>query len=89
MRQHIFDGRPSFKISFVYKETVVVTCDAGHSTNGSNYLANSYNVTCGGDGSFTGLDTRCTVVQCSVPEIPNATAQGGTTFGEHRNVVRS
>ena len=70
----------------MYKETVVVTCDAGYSTNGSNYLANSYNVTCGGDGSFTGLGTKCTVVQCSVPEIPNATVQGGTTFGEHRNV---
>ena len=25
-------------------------------------------------------------MQCSVPEIPNATAQGGTTFGEHCNV---
>ena len=71
----------------VYKETAVVTCVAGYSTNGSNYLANTYNVTCGRDGSFTRLDTRCTVVQCSVPEIPHATSQGGTTFGEPRNVT--
>ena len=48
---------------FVYKETAFVTCDAGYSTNRSNYLANSYNVTCGGDGSFTGLDTICSAVQ--------------------------
>ena len=41
---------------------------------------------CGGDGSFTGLDTKCTVVQCSVPEIPNATVEEGTTFGGHRDV---
>ena len=25
-------------------------------------------------------------MQCSVPEIPNATVEEGTTFGEHRNV---
>ena len=61
---------------FVYKETAVVTCVAGYYTNGSTYLANSYNVTCGRDGSFTGLDTKCTVVQCSMPEIPNATFSG-------------
>ena len=85
VRQHIFERRPSCNISFMYKETVVVTCDAGYPTNGSNDLANSNNVTFGGDTSFTGLDTRCTVVQCSMPEIPHATVQGGTTFGEHRN----
>ena len=72
---------------FVYKETAIVTCDAGYSTNRSNYLANSYNVTCGGDGSFTGLDTRCSAVPCPVPEIPNADSQGGSTFGEHRSVT--
>ena len=43
---------------FVYKETAIVTCDAGYSTNRSNDLANSSKMTCGGDGSFTGLDTR-------------------------------
>ena len=69
----------------MYKETVVVICDARYSTDCSNDLANSYNVTCGGDASFTGLDTKCTFVRCSVPETPHATVQGGTNFGEHSN----
>ena len=60
----------TYSSGLVCKETAVVTCVAGYSTNGSNYLANSYNVTRG----RVGLDTRCTVVQCSVPEIPNATS---------------
>ena len=58
----------------VYNETAVVTCYAGYSTDRSNYLASSYYLTCGGDGSLTGLDTTCTV-QVPVPEIPRTASQ--------------
>ena len=64
----------------------VLSCTR-YSTNKSNYLVNSYNVICGGDRSFTGLDTKCNTVQCPVPEISNAASQGGTTFGENRSVT--
>ena len=34
-----------------------------------------------------GAPTRCSVVQCSVPDTPHTTSQGGTTFGDHCNVM--